>query len=125
MPQSDERETARTLLRGSLLEPGRQLSWHPSAVFTSMPAPWPRAHLGGVQPAARRPTSGTGWPPGAAPGPPCGTHIRRQRVSQRPGMLGVQVDLVLRAVQAKADSIFSLSAIQVIDEQDLYLLSQG
>ena len=40
-------------------------------------------------------------------------------------MLGVQVDLVLRAVQAKADSIFSLSAIQVIDEQDLYLLSHG
>ena len=40
-------------------------------------------------------------------------------------MLGVQVDLILGAVQAEADSTFGLAAIQVIDEQDLYLLSQG
>jgi hypothetical protein len=40
-------------------------------------------------------------------------------------MTGVQVDLVLRAVHREADGPFRLGAIEVIDEQDLYLLSHG
>ena len=61
------------------------------------------------------------WPPGTA-GSPRGLHIARQRVSQRLGMLGVQVDLVVGAVQAEADGAVSLTAVEVIDEQGLYLL---
>jgi hypothetical protein len=38
-------------------------------------------------------------------------------------MPSVQVDLILRAVQAELDGIVSLAAVKVIDEQRLYLLS--
>jgi hypothetical protein len=38
-------------------------------------------------------------------------------------MLRVQVDLVLRTIQCKADGPLGLAAIDVIDEQGLYLLS--
>jgi hypothetical protein len=34
-------------------------------------------------------------------------------------MLGVQVDLILGAVQPEADSAFSLAAIEVVDKQGL------
>jgi hypothetical protein len=37
-------------------------------------------------------------------------------------MSGAQVNLVVRAIQTKADSSFCLTAIDVIDEQGLYLL---
>jgi len=37
-------------------------------------------------------------------------------------MPGVQVDLILGAVQPEADRAVSLAAIQVIDQQNLYLL---
>jgi hypothetical protein len=37
-------------------------------------------------------------------------------------MLGVQVNLILGAVQPEADRAVSLAAIQVIDQQNLYLL---
>jgi hypothetical protein len=37
-------------------------------------------------------------------------------------MLGVQVDLVLGAVQSETDCAFSLAAIEVVDEQGLYLM---
>jgi hypothetical protein len=37
-------------------------------------------------------------------------------------MLGVQVDLILGAVQPKADSAFSLAAVEVIDEEGLHLM---
>ena len=49
-------------------------------------------------------------------------HVARQRIPQRLGMLGVQVDLVLGAVKAEADGAFGLAAIKVVDEQGLYLL---
>jgi len=39
-------------------------------------------------------------------------------------MFGVQVDLILSAVQPEADSALSLAAIKVVDQQDLYLLGQ-
>jgi len=38
---------------------------------------------------------------------------------------GVQVDLILGAVQSESDGILSGAAVEVIDEQDLYLLSYG
>jgi hypothetical protein len=37
-------------------------------------------------------------------------------------MLGIQVNLILGAIQPEADGTFSLAAIKVIDEQGLYLL---
>jgi len=37
-------------------------------------------------------------------------------------VLGVQVDLILGAIQPEADSPFGLAAIEVVDEQGLYLL---
>jgi hypothetical protein len=40
-------------------------------------------------------------------------------------MLGVQVDLILRAIQPEADRTFSGAAVDVIDEQGLYLLGHG
>ena len=38
-------------------------------------------------------------------------------------MLRVQVDLILGAIERKADRTLCLTAIDVIDEQGLYLLS--
>src|SRR5579864_2931647 len=40
-------------------------------------------------------------------------------------MLSVQVDLVLCAVQPEPDGSFGSTAVNVIDEQGLYLLSHG
>ena len=40
-------------------------------------------------------------------------------------MLGVQVDLVVGAVQPEADSALGLAAIKVVDEKGLYLLGHG
>jgi hypothetical protein len=40
-------------------------------------------------------------------------------------MLGVQVDLMLRAVEPEADGALGLAAVEVIDEQGLRLLSPG
>jgi hypothetical protein len=34
----------------------------------------------------------------------------------------IQVDLIVRAVQAETDRTFSLAAIEVVDEERLYLL---
>jgi hypothetical protein len=36
-------------------------------------------------------------------------------------VLGVQVDLILGAVQPEPDRAFGLAAIEVVDEQGLYL----
>jgi hypothetical protein len=38
-------------------------------------------------------------------------------------MLSVQVNLILAAVQPEPDGAFGLAAIEVVDEQGLYLLS--
>jgi hypothetical protein len=40
-------------------------------------------------------------------------------------VLGVQVDLVLGAVEREPDGTLGGAAVEVIDEQDLYLLSHG
>jgi hypothetical protein len=49
------------------------------------------------------------------------TQVAGQGIPQLLGMPGVQVDLVLRAVQAEPDGSFGGTAIEVIDEQGLYL----
>jgi len=40
-------------------------------------------------------------------------------------MLGVQVDLVLGAVQPEPDSAFGLAAVEIIDEEGLDLLGHN
>ena len=72
--------------------------------------------------ARRPPRAGRRVPP---PAPRAAPHVARQRIPQRLGVLGVQVDLVLGAVQPEADSAFSLAAIEVVDKQGLYLLGHG
>ena len=114
----DMLETFGPLISGGFLEPGHQFSGHLSAVLhVGTVRLGPLTNLGGVQLARRRPASTAGGPPGITHGPAGRTHIARQRFAQRRGLLGVQVDLLLRAVQREADSPFSLAAIQVIDEQ--------
>src|SRR5216683_1599215 len=94
--------------------------------FTSMPcALAPLPDLSEVQPAHRRPASSPGRPPATAACPPGAAHVARQRASQLPGMPGAQIDLVLRAVQPEADGAVCLTAIKVIDQLDLYLLSHN
>jgi hypothetical protein len=41
------------------------------------------------------------------------------------GVPGVQVDLILGAVQPEPDGALGGAAVEVIDEQGLYLLSHG
>ena len=118
-----DRVRPRPLVSGSGLELDHQPSRHPSAVFHVDPLRLsPLADLGAVHTARRCPAPAAGWPSRTAPSPPGRVDVARQRIPQRLGMLGVQVDLVFGAVQAEADSAFSLTAIEVIDEQGLYLL---
>src|SRR5580704_14494154 len=113
---------SRTLLSGGGPEPGHQLGGHPPPVLhLDALRLGPHADLGAIHP-ARRPAPASGRPPRTAPGPPRGLYIARQRIPQRLGMLGGQVDLILGAVQPEADRAVSRAAIQVIDQQNLYLL---
>ncbi len=54
--------------------------------------------------------------PAAPPAHSAPAHLARL------GMFGVQVDLILGAVQPEADRALSLAAVKVVDEQDLDLL---
>jgi hypothetical protein len=40
-------------------------------------------------------------------------------------VLSVQVDFILGAVQSETDGAFGLAAIEVVNEQGLYLLGHG
>src|SRR2546429_5706579 len=114
---------SRTLLSGSGLDPGHQFGGHPPAVFDlDALRPGPLADLGAIHPAPWCPAPRPGRPPGTAPGPPRRPRIARQRIPQRLSVLSVQVDLILGAIQPEADSALSLAAIEVVDEQGLYLL---
>jgi hypothetical protein len=114
-----EQDTSLTLLSGrDGFELDHQLGGNPSAVLYFHPLRFgPLAHLGAVHAARRCPASAPGWSSGTAPGPSLG------REGQRLGMLGVQIDLILGTVQPETDSTFSLAAVEVVDEQGLYLLS--
>ena len=123
---ADERGGECTLLAGCLLELHDEFSGYPSAIlhFNALGL-GPPAYLGGVQSIRLRFASAAGWPPGAGAESAASGCIACQGVSQLPGMLGVQVDLVLRAVQAETDGSVGGTAVKVIDEQGLYLLSHG
>jgi hypothetical protein len=96
--------TSRILLPGCGLELDDQPGRHPSTVFHADAVRLgPLADLGGVQPACSRPASAAGWPPGTAPGPAGSMDRARQRLSQRPGMPGAQVDLIPGAVRPEPD----------------------
>src|SRR6516162_6654925 len=108
-----------TLLAGCRLKLHDQFSGYTAAIlhFNALGL-GPLAYLGGVQPACRPPARAARRPPGS-------THVAGQRIAQLPGMPGVQVDLILRAVQAETDGSLGGTAVMVIDEQGLYLLSHG
>ena len=114
------------LLTGGGPELYYQVSGYPAAVLhLDALRLGPFADLGAIDAIGPCPAPAPGRPPRTASGPPRRPHVARQRIPQRLGMLGVQVDLVIGAVQTEADSSFSLTAIKVIDEQGLYLLSHG
>ena len=115
-------EGLQPLLSGRGLESGHHLGWYPAAVcHLDALRLGPLADLGGASPSARAHA-----PPGKAPrtasGPAGRPHVARQLIPQCLGVLGIQVDLVLGAVQPEPDSAFSLAAVEVIDEQGLYLM---
>ena len=112
-----------TLLAGCRLELHDQFSGYPTAIlhFNALSL-GPLAHLSGVQPARRSAAHAARRPPGSAAGPPGSTDVAGQGIPQLLGMLCVQVDLVVRAVQAETDGSFGGTAVKVIDEQGLYLM---
>src|SRR5579859_2868092 len=114
------------LLPGGRLEFHHQLGRHAAAVFDLDALGFgPLADLGGVRPARRSPAPGPRWPAGSAVGPPPGAHISRECRAQFPGVLLVQVDLVLGAVQPETDGSLGGTAVKVIDEQGLDLLGHS
>src|SRR5208282_147346 len=99
---------------------------HPAAVlYLDALRPGPLAHLGGVQAARRAAAAATGRLAGAAAGPAGSIDVPGQRIPQLPGVPGIQVDLILGAVQPEADGTLGGGAVDVIDEQGLDLLSHG
>src|SRR5690349_10105589 len=118
------KERSGTLLPGRGLESGHHLGGHPSAVLhVNALCLGPLADLRAVHTAPRCPASAPSWPPGTASGSTRGLHVACQCIPQCLGMLGVQINLILGAVQSEPDSAFGLTAIEVVDEQGLYLLS--
>src|SRR5260370_22558865 len=116
------RATARLLRR--CLELDDQFGWYPPAVFDV-----DTLSLGPLQDRCRvRPGGGSAAPVSAwAPGnrsrrPACGANVRLQCLPHRLGVLGAQVDLIFRAVEPEAHRVFGLSAVQIVDQQGLYLL---
>src|SRR5204863_9131705 len=106
-------------------EPDDQFSRNPAAILdVDTLRLRPFTDFRGVQPACRRPASGPSRPTRrGATAAPRGVDITRQRLAERLGVLGVQVDLILGTIQRKADGPLCLTTIDVIDEQGLYLLS--
>lgn len=93
------------LLTGSRLEFYDQFSGYLPAIFhLDVMRLGPLPDLGGVQPARRSPAPAAGGSAGATANPPS-PHVGRQRVTQLLGMLSVQVDLILCAVQPEADAL--------------------
>jgi hypothetical protein len=120
------REVNVSALASVCLELDHQVGGHPAAVFyLDALRPGPFADLGGVQAAHRSAATAAGWPAGAAADPTGGIHVPGQRILQLLGVPGVQVDLILGAVQSEADGTLGGAAVEVVDEQGLYLLRHG
>ncbi len=122
----DETGTSWTLLSCRGLEFDYEFGWYPAAVFdVDALGLGPLADFGGIQSVRLRFASDAGWPPSAgADSAACG-HIACQGVSEFLGVLAVQVDLVVGAVEAEADGTVGLAAIEVVDEEGLDLLGPG
>src|ERR1700759_5052772 len=123
----DPRACAAALFSGRGLELDHQLGGNAAAVlYVNALGLGPLADFGGVQPGRRGSPRRPCWPPGGpAPGPPGRADVGRQCLTQRLGVTGIQVDLVLGAVQPETDCPFGLTSVEVIDEHSLYLLSHG
>src|SRR5215475_10062274 len=82
-------------------EPDDQFGRYPAAVLNlDTLRLGPFADLRGVQPASRGPASGTRGPPrSGASAPARRLDVARQRFTERLGVLGVQVDLVVGTIQ--------------------------
>src|SRR5215471_11578422 len=107
-------KASQPLLSGRGLEFDHQLGWYPSTVLhLDALRLGPFADLGAVDAIGPCPAPAPGRPPRTASGPPRRPHVARQRIPQRLGVLGVQVDLILGAVQPEPDSSLSLAAIEV------------
>src|SRR5579862_1339278 len=105
------------LLAGRRFELDHQFSGDPPAVFhVDSLRLCPLTDLSGVQRARRSPAPAASGPTGATANPAPSPYVGRQRVPQLLCMLGVQVDLVLAAVQSEADCPFGGAAVDVIDE---------
>ena len=111
-----------TLLARCRFELHDQFGGYPAAIlhFNALGL-GPLAYLGGVQPARRSPARAARQPPASAADPPGSTCVAGQGIPQLLGMPGVQVDLVLRAVQAETDGSLGGTGVKVIDQQGLYL----
>src|ERR1700733_5096836 len=109
-------------LRGRRLELHDELGGYPAAVFdVDALAPGPVPDLGGVRAALAGLAAGPGRTPRAGLWPGR-VDIRGERGAQRLGVPGAEVDLVAGAVQGEPDSAVGRAAVQVVDEQSLYLL---
>src|SRR5277367_6470087 len=117
MPLRRRADVPCVLLAGRRLELDHQFRGYPAAVFyLDSLRLGPLAGPSGVHAARRSYASAASGSVGATANPPPSPHVGRQRVPQLLGMLGVQVDLILRAIQPEADRAFSGAAVDVIDE---------
>jgi hypothetical protein len=122
LPRPSQDANISALLAGSRLEFNHQVGGHPAAVFhLDALCSGPLADLGRVQPACRSAAAAAGWLAGAAADTAGSIQVPGQYIPQFPGVPGVQVDLILGAVQPEADRPLGGAAVEVIDEQGLYL----
>src|SRR5262245_58223491 len=104
-----------------------QLAWHPTAVsHLDALRLGPLTNLGRARSAARILTSAAGGsPPGGTADLATSRDVLLRGLTQRLRMGGAQVNLVLRTIETKVDGSFCLTAVEVIDEQGLYLLGHA
>jgi hypothetical protein len=99
VPQPRAGVNVSALLAGGSLDVGYQDGGHPAAGFSV-----PMAHSRiWVVFRPHRAAGATGWLVGAASGPAGSINVPGQRIPQLPIVPGVQLDLVLGAVQPEAD----------------------
>src|SRR5216683_566130 len=106
------------------LELDHKLVRHPAAVsYLNTLALGPFTNLGRARSAGTALARGAAArPPGGPANPPPGADILRQGLAQLRRMGRAEVDLVLCAVQPKADRPFRIAPVDVIYEERLYLL---
>ena len=94
--------------------------------LTSMPCALAHSRTSvSVESARLRSAPRAGWPAGISADPACCADVACERFAQLLGVFGVQVDLVLGAVQPEANGTVGLGAVNIIDEDGLHFLSHG